>query len=374
MRHNKVLAIIILFLCTICLFGCDSSNLENKGILVTFELNGGIFKNCTEPIKQYYEYEKDAKKLIFDPQSLAKDTIQKANYTFKGWYKDAECTIAWDFAKDTIGDEGLTLYAKWEKDIKFTYNVCYIDETSNTVKTLGVYEVEPGDVFNDKRGYANKRSGYTALGFVDEYNNPWDFTKVHPGGDTDVAINVYVKYMVGEYALVSTKEEFMNAVDNGDNIYLLNNIDLENETIDFGDFEKREFQGRGFTVSNFKIVKTVEFPQHLVEDHTDSGKNSVYVSMFGDIDESIIKDVTFDNVQFEIKILPSRTYKIYFDVLSRSIKDSNVSNVTINYTYECISLPNEFDESNFVITKIGYIVSEENSVLENLILNLNKGE
>ena len=35
----------------------------------------------------------------------------KDGYTFAGWYKDAACTQAWDFADGIAGD--MTLYAKW---------------------------------------------------------------------------------------------------------------------------------------------------------------------------------------------------------------------------------------------------------------------
>ena len=35
-----------------------------------------------------------------------------AGFTFAGWYKDAACTQAWDFAKDVVTAD-VTLYAKW---------------------------------------------------------------------------------------------------------------------------------------------------------------------------------------------------------------------------------------------------------------------
>jgi uncharacterized repeat protein (TIGR02543 family) len=33
-------------------------------------------------------------------------------YTFGGWYKDSDCTIAWDFDTDTV-TENITLYTEW---------------------------------------------------------------------------------------------------------------------------------------------------------------------------------------------------------------------------------------------------------------------
>lgn len=40
---------------------------------------------------------------------------ERSGYTFAGWYKDADCTQAWDFAKDVVTAD-MTLYAKWTKN------------------------------------------------------------------------------------------------------------------------------------------------------------------------------------------------------------------------------------------------------------------
>ena len=37
---------------------------------------------------------------------------ERTGFTFVGWYKDAACTQAWDFAKDVVTAD-MTLYAKW---------------------------------------------------------------------------------------------------------------------------------------------------------------------------------------------------------------------------------------------------------------------
>ncbi|TYS67182.1 S8 family serine peptidase [Sutcliffiella horikoshii] len=41
---------------------------------------------------------------------------KRLGYIFDGWYKDAECTLAWDFAGDKVAED-ITLYAKWTKMI-----------------------------------------------------------------------------------------------------------------------------------------------------------------------------------------------------------------------------------------------------------------
>lgn len=40
---------------------------------------------------------------------------ERSGYTFAGWYKDADCTQAWDFSKDVVTTD-MTLYAKWTKN------------------------------------------------------------------------------------------------------------------------------------------------------------------------------------------------------------------------------------------------------------------
>ncbi len=51
----------------------------------------------------------------------------REGYTFKGWYKEASCTNAWNFGSDTVSG-AVTLYAKWEKkpeEQKETFNVYF---------------------------------------------------------------------------------------------------------------------------------------------------------------------------------------------------------------------------------------------------------
>ena len=40
---------------------------------------------------------------------------ERSGYTFAGWYKDVDCTQAWDFSKDVVTAD-MTLYAKWTKN------------------------------------------------------------------------------------------------------------------------------------------------------------------------------------------------------------------------------------------------------------------
>lgn len=66
---------------------------------VTFDSQGGT---STAPITSVREYT-----VIKEPAAPTKE-----GYDFAGWYKDAACTVAWDFAKDLV-KMNTTLYAKW---------------------------------------------------------------------------------------------------------------------------------------------------------------------------------------------------------------------------------------------------------------------
>lgn len=68
---------------------------------VTFEMNG----HGSAPAKQTIYYG-DKVKRPADPKA--------AGYTFGGWYKDAACTKAWNFDKNSITADTV-LYAKWDK-------------------------------------------------------------------------------------------------------------------------------------------------------------------------------------------------------------------------------------------------------------------
>lgn len=61
-------------------------------------------------------------------------------YTFGGWYKDADCTNAWDFANDVV-TEDITLYAKWTvKSYTVTWDPAGGNWASNTDNIVQTYE------------------------------------------------------------------------------------------------------------------------------------------------------------------------------------------------------------------------------------------
>ena len=93
-------------------------------------------KNCIANVTYMYNYKDSPNKGVYWVDSYNESIItyipptpEREGYEFVGWYKDEECTEAWDFEKDitdkeviieryTVYDkeyEGIYLYAKWIK-------------------------------------------------------------------------------------------------------------------------------------------------------------------------------------------------------------------------------------------------------------------
>lgn len=274
---------------TFSLSGCDGGgdSIEGKNV-VTFEMNGGILNYGTSSTSGRINYAYYPNTLIKDPTQFSNYSLTRNGYVFTGWYTDKECTPGkeWDF-NTYFTQETLTLYAGWEVEIKFTFSVNYVD--GDETVSLGKNKVNPGDKFEDWRKYAEKREGYTGMGYYSdpECTIPWDYDFAHPGGDSDLDIPVYVKYIEGEWKLVSNFAELKSALSSG-NVYLMNDIDCGGA--DFGAYEfNKIFEGNGYKVTNFTVSKT--------------GTNRrPAIAIFKTLgDKADIRNVSFENVTYSFK-------------------------------------------------------------------------
>lgn len=376
----KIKRIIALLICLtaglIC--ACQGQNDYNGKAKVIYNLEGGTYQNTQRAIIHYYEVDENGNAYICEPEKLSGKKIERSGYHIEGWYQtktqngeEAVYSDKWNFESDKVGVSGLTLYAKWALNIKYTYNVCYINEAGEKV-ILGEYPVSQGAKFKDFANYAKKRYDgvYTPVGFVDSEGNPWNNDFTHPGGEQSLAIDVYVSYIKGNFAIVSTASQLKAA--KGKNVYLTADIDMEGETLNFGDY-KGEFWGNGYTVSNFKISYDPG-KDGVKEDIEDSTRKSLYISLFGDAKGAIIKDVNFVNVSVDIDTGYSVTYKIYVAPIAISLTESTVSNVTFTGTYTVTRIPDGMAEENLVIVNGGTMNEDENSTLSNLNVAFSKAE
>lgn len=75
---------------------------QERNYTVTFEAGNG-----TEPVVQIIA---DGTKAVRPEEDPVRE-----GYTFDGWFKDAGCSIAWDFETDVITGN-TTIYAGWTKE------------------------------------------------------------------------------------------------------------------------------------------------------------------------------------------------------------------------------------------------------------------
>ena len=347
----KYLMFIALFIPLMLLYGCKTETNYDDKVKVIFELEGGTYQNCTLPVVHYYD-KTDSNILITDLTGLTGAAITRSGYTLDGWYQkkvenDGVITYQdkWDFDRDTIDNTGITLYAFWKKDIKYTYQVCYYDE-NNEIVVLDSYSVNQGDKFKDYANYANTRYGYTAIGFKDADGNVWDEEFTHPGGETDLAIRVFVEYIEGDFAIVKNANDLR--INKSKNIYLANDIDLEGEAFSFTDY-KGIFMGNGYKVTNFKVNYDAT-RNGLIDDFNDPSVKSLTISLFGNISNATIQDVIFENVTIDIKTSLSLIQNIYVAPIAMNSKNSKLTNVTFSGKLICTTLPKDFDiESNLIV-------------------------
>lgn len=345
-----------------------------------FMLEGGICQNSTTSVTYKYMVAEDESVFIADPNKLVAGDVTRTGYILDGWYKtktvDSEGNVTYsnkfDFAVDKMDIEGITLYAKWNKEIKFTYDLVarlynedgspVLDENGvQAEKLIGQYIVNKGDTFNDVLKYCNKYSGFTFMGtYRDADGNIWNDEFVHPGGDDSTAIKVYPDYIEGSYTLVSNKEEFLKAMSGNKGIYLLNDINLGGSEISFKTFNNKIFNGNGHKVSNFKLSSALELTIGFEEDIA----NAQFYSIFKSVKNSTIKDVEFTNITLDVKVSAySRLKYIYIAPLAVRVESSEISNVKVT---NCnISINNACAEFDFKTSDKIYEADEE-SVINNV--------
>lgn len=383
----RALVLIFALSLTLSFVGCNSTEQEYSGAKVIFELEGGTYKNCVLPVTHYYDIGEGETDLIADPLEYSADGITRSGYTFTGWYKTKtqngdEVTYSdkWDFSKDVITESGITLYAGWEKETKFTYSVCYYDENGEIV-VIDTYKVNAGAKFDDYAKYANKRIGYTAIpsrvsenGDIWVYRNAdgsaWDSSFTHPGNENQPDVKVFVEYVKGTYVIATKASDLKRA--KSSNVYLACDIDLEGESLNFGDY-KKTFLGNGHTISNFSISYD-NTKNGVIPDFEDQTLNSLYVSLFGNAEGAVVKDVTFDKVSVVVNAGYNLTNKIYVAPLFSGMSGCTVQNVVFNATYSYEKLPSEsFIEEQrlvYVTDRVYYLALDENSTVENAQVNV----
>ncbi|HCT29336.1 MAG TPA: hypothetical protein DIW31_01045, partial [Bacteroidales bacterium] len=88
---------------------------------------------------------------------ISPDDPTRTGYTFEGWYKEAACTNAWNFATDLV-TTNVTLYARWTAN---TYAITYtLNGGTNSPSNTATYTYGVGLTLSDP-----SRTGYTFGGW-----------------------------------------------------------------------------------------------------------------------------------------------------------------------------------------------------------------
>lgn len=330
-------------------------NYSDKKLNVTFALEGGKCKESTKNLLHTYN---QPNVLILDPNSdtFGSDNVTKLGYRIEGWYQDKKVegdkvtySNRWDFDKMRLVED-VTLYARWVPITTYSYEMFFKNSAGELV-SAGKYNVSEGQVFKDNFKYASKITGYTALpGFYqdEDCNTPWNTEYKHPGGESNLTINVYFKVIEGEYALVSTADELKAAASANKNIYLISDIDFDEA---YGDKEKKKtltfddytgvFIGNGHTISNFNIVPQKSTGKASLNNddaklnlNDNESNDAMYYAIFKSLDGATIKDVNFKGVKMNFYAsTPDKITNIFAANLAVTAKDSKISNVSIEASY-----------------------------------------
>ncbi len=332
-----------------------------------FYLEEGTCKNSKDYVSYLYKF--DGTKIdvkIVDPNVLEtnpNEQIIKSGFHIEGWYRNkitnddgsVEYADKWDFENDKMTIDGVTLYAKWEINRLYTYELYYLNASGEEV-FLDSYEVEEGEKFYDLFMDNKTVEGFTSLGYLDEQGNPWDETFTHPGGDSDLAVKIFLNLIEGEYTLVSNARGFRNALTRKQNIYLLNDIDFDGDEICFDSYSGI-IKGNGYKVSN--IVIDYDDSRSGLQgplDDISSSSDHLYVSLFFELKDVIIQDIIFSNISVDINTSNSRIKNILIAPLAIKASNTKLINckmtgfITITKIPEC--------EKEIITDKLWYSATE----------------
>lgn len=363
--------------CTAAAFaGCGDRDYEAEfadKVKIVFELEGGKYSGReTDSVSHYYDYSDNLKITPLD--EIAEDVVKRdGGFTLDGWYRTKTTDASgktvysdkWDFSSDKVTKDGLTLYAKWNSPIIYSFDFIYFENGEEKVaKSCKVDEGNKfGDVWkNDVRSYANY-AGHTAIEvyYDKDFTVPFDDSVPHPGGEVSTAVKLYAKYIDGDFTLVSTAAQLRMA--NSNSIYLLNDIDMDGAKLSFTNFKNKTLLGNGYKIYNF----TLDYGNskgNLTENLEDGKRNALCIALFGNADGATVKDVTFEDVTVTVDTFLSDIKKIYLAPLAVTAKDSKFENVSVKGSWGYTKrTENAFDIASTIVfeTAKGVIESDNST-------------
>jgi len=360
MKRSKFIG--ILFAVALCavlvaiLVGCDTNGVDYEyDYRVTFDYNVdnlGVATNCETQFLGVNEGSK-----IVEPGSLGDSMFTKytvKDYYNEGWYtavldsegnpqKDADGNILldtkWNFDTDVVRKD-MTLYANFRKNPTLT--VIVEGGTNITVNR------EPGTVYNKPVASSSKpqRPGYT---FIDYYTDDTYTTKFgFPYTFTEQNAECYALMLEGDWVTVTNTNSFLKALLGGQNMYL----DVPSKQLDFTGRLLDSYIGlnyNGIIYGNGCVVKNMNIDVTY-------GRTISNYSLFGNLGENtVIKDISFENVSFKLNVNTLATSDLKAALFANNIAAGAVFE---NVTFKDCSLTYT-GNTYYTIDTYGYFVSSE---------------
>ena len=373
-KRNKIkLLIAALALATLLaavLVGCNNHKTDSYAHLVTFNYNLGNEITGNAP-NQYLGVKEDNSLVSIRPgyndSSFAEASV--SGYYLEDWYEaelDAEGNVQleedgrvklkatpWDFANGRVTKD-ITLYAKFVKsprllfiDIDTGEQVGEIDgkrpgERRNT-PSIGF---EPTKTVNGVP-YTFKKHYYVDKEKTAEFVFPYTF------GTEDQ--EVYVDFIEGTWTLVSTSGELSSALTNGQNVYLLGDIDCSSIYWNVASYNG-EFNGNGYTVSGIKATYANINNRNRLE-------TGIFATLMG---RAYVHDVTFSDVQFAAYVTQEDTFDEYMGFFATTVNaGARVENVTVSGTFTLDALAWDCVESEGVT--VSAFIARNNTTTDRIV-------
>ena len=354
---------------------------ENDYVNAVFHLEGGTSGDIKSDLTLSYNFNGRYEMHIIDPNKLKEDNITMPGYHIEGWYKtkkevngEVVYEDKFDFDHDTMGREGIHLYANWQKDITYTYGVYYKDSKGLEHK-LGEYKVKAGDSFQDHRKLANKVSefGLTSLGYLDSEGKPWNNRFTHPGGKDDLEIKVYLDTIEGVYKIVNTFNDFKAS--KLKNMYINKDIDCGNKDLSFKEY-KGKILGNDHKIYNLRVQ--YNGGQSGLEQeigNSASSKSFLYVSLFRKLSGVTIENIEFENITIDMKTIFSKITNIIITPFATEMTDTTLDNVRFSGMINVISVPKQaivvINNEMFAHTKTNSVI-KDNCKIDVKVNHVNK--
>ena len=135
---------------------------------IHFQVNGGTTPGGMDFLPN--------RTVIVNGKIIDPGTLNRANYTFGGWYTDPECTVSWNFATpvpqadEIIGMDPMYLYAKWT-----TINYPVTFNPNGGTPIPDTQNVAYGE--RAERPITPTNPGNALIGWYTDLDEEWDFDK-----------------------------------------------------------------------------------------------------------------------------------------------------------------------------------------------------